>query len=90
MSRKQITVTFEFEADDEIGSQILTHVQRSVEDIWDPIDSELEVELLDLNVALESKEKIMKPSYFHYIADCLVNDQKPLSYDLWLQTTEEI
>ncbi len=34
MSRKQITVTFEFEADDEIGGQILTHVQRSVEDIW--------------------------------------------------------
>lgn len=55
MSKKQITVTFEFEADDEIADQILTHVQRSVEDIWDPIDSELEVELLDLNVVLESK-----------------------------------
>ena len=32
----------------------------------------------------------MKPSYFHYIADCLVNDQKPLSYDLWLETTKGI
>ncbi len=32
----------------------------------------------------------MKPSYFHYIADCLVNDQKPLGYDQWLETTKEI
>ena len=32
----------------------------------------------------------MKPSYFHYIADCLVNDQKPLGYDKWLETTKGI
>jgi len=56
VSKKQITVTFEFESDDEIANRILAHVQRSVEGIWEPIDSELKVELVDLNVALESKD----------------------------------
>lgn len=55
MSKKQITVTIEFESGDEIANQIFTHVQRCIDDVWEPIDSELEVELLNLNATLESK-----------------------------------